>query len=125
MPDRFPPDTLELLRKTQEVEIETVAADGVTAHRTVIWVVVDDSGRALIRSYFGTVARWYREALARSSVTVHIGRHHIAATALVATDDDRISAASSGYRAKYPDDPATPAMVKPEVLSTTLELVPR
>jgi hypothetical protein len=125
MPDRFAPETLELLRTTQELEIETVAPDGVTAHRTVIWVVVDEGGRALIRSYLGTAARWYREALARSSVTLHIGRHHIAATAQVATDDDRISAASRGYLAKYPDDPSTPAMVDSKVLSTTLELVPR
>ena len=43
----------------QEVEIETQAPGG-SAHRTIIWAVVDDA-EVLIRSYRGATARWYRE----------------------------------------------------------------
>jgi hypothetical protein len=124
MPDRFPTELLALLRQTREIRIETVSEGG-TAHSTIIWVVVDDKGRALIRSYRGPTARWYREALARSSVTLQLGTRRIPATAQVATDDDRIEAASRGFLEKHAGDSATPAMVADGVLSTTLELIPR
>lgn len=124
MPEQFKAETLSLLRTTDEVRIET-SSDGGAVHSTIIWVVVDDRDRVLIRSYFGPVARWYREALSRSSVVIDVDGRRIQATALVATDDDRIAAASQGFQEKYPDDPATPAMVADAILSTTLELVPR
>jgi hypothetical protein len=124
MPDRFGGEVLSLLRASDEVRIET-SSDAGSVHSTIIWIVVDDRGRALIRSYRGPRARWYREALSRSSVVVEAGGRRIPATAVVATDDDRIEAASRGFLAKYPDDSATPAMVADGVLSTTLELVPR
>ncbi len=124
MPDRFPTDHLALLRQTPEIRIETVSAGG-AVHSTIIWVVVDHKDRALIRSYRGPSARWYREALARSSVTLVVGSRRITATAQVATDEERIDAASRGFLEKYAGDSATPAMVADAVLPTTLELVPR
>ncbi len=124
MPDRFPTDLRALLREMPEIRIET-ASDAGTVHSTIIWVVVDDRGRALIRSYRGPTARWYREALSRSSVTLQLGSRRIAATAQVATDEERIEAASRGFLDKYAGDSATPAMVADGVLSTTLELIPR
>jgi hypothetical protein len=124
MPDRFPTDLLALLRQAPEIRIETVS-DAEVVHSTIIWVVVDDRGRTLIRSYRGPSARWYREALARSSVTLQLGSRRIPATAQVATDEDRIEAASRGFLDKYAGDSATAAMVADAVLSTTLELIPR
>lgn len=124
MPERFNKDALKRLREAQEVRIQTSAAAG-EAHSTVIWVVVDDRDRVLVRSYLGPSARWYREALANSKVTIEVDGRKLPVTAVVATDDERISAASTGLLAKYPDDPATPTMVSDAVLSTTLELVPR
>jgi hypothetical protein len=124
MPDRFPGTILSLLRSTDEVRIET-ASDAGTVHSTIIWVVVDEQGRVLIRSYRGPTARWYREALSHSSVVLDAGGRRIPATALVATDDDRIEAASRGFLEKYAGDSATPAMVADAVLPTTLELAPR
>jgi hypothetical protein len=124
MARQFNTETLSLLRRTGEVRIET-ASDTGDVHSTIIWVVVDERGRVLIRSYNGPSARWYREALSRSSVVIDANGRRIQATAVVATDDDRIAAASQGFRQKYPDDPATPAMVADAILSTTLELVPR
>lgn len=124
MPDRFAREITELLRGSEEVRIETVADTG-RVHRTIIWVVVDDRDRVLIRSYLGSTARWFREALARPAVALLSDDRRIEATAVVATDDDRIEAASRGYRAKYAASPSTPAMLDERVLSTTLELVPR
>ncbi len=124
MPDQFPPGTLALLRDADEIRIETTSAAG-RVHSTIIWVVVDDGGRALIRSYRGPTARWYRETLARSSVVLEVSGRRIDATAQVATDEDRIGAASRGFLQKYAGDSATPAMVADAVLSTTLELIPR
>jgi len=124
MPERFNREALSLLRDASEVHIET-SIDGTKMHSTAIWVVVDDAGRALIRSYRGPSARWYREALANSKVTIDVDGQKIPATVVVATDEDRIGSASTELRAKYPDDPATPRMVSDAVLSTTLELVPR
>ncbi len=124
MPERFNREALSLLRDANEVRIET-SIDGTKRHSTVIWVVVDEAGRALIRSYRGPSARWYREALANSKVTIDVDGRKIPATVVVATDEDRIGSASTELRAKYADDPATPQMVSDAVLSTTLELVPR
>ncbi len=124
MPDHFPPDLLALLRQMPEIRIETVSSSA-AVHSTIIWVVVDDKDRALIRSYRGASARWYREALANASVTVQLGSRRIPATAQVATDEERIEAASRGFLDKYAGDSATPAMVADAVLPTTLELVPR
>jgi len=125
MPDRFGPDDLQVLAGTKEVEIETTMHEGAPRHRTIIWVVVDDEQRALVRSYRGGSARWFREALANPSVTIHADGRSIRAGVVVANDEARIEAASRGFRTKYPNDPSMPAMLTEEVLSTTLELTPR
>ena len=48
-PMSFAEDDLARIRAAEEVEIETQAPDG-PAHRTIIWIVVDDD-EAFIRSY--------------------------------------------------------------------------
>jgi hypothetical protein len=48
---RFDASDLGLLREEGEVEIETTAGDQGPTHRAIIWVVVDDRERVLIRSY--------------------------------------------------------------------------
>jgi hypothetical protein len=118
----FDTDDLARLAAAQEVEIETQPPDG-PPHRTTIWIVVDGE-EAFIRSYRGPTARWYREALANPAVAVHAGDRRLAATAIAATDPDSIERVSAGLWAKYPDDPATKAMVAPNNLPTTLRLEP-
>jgi hypothetical protein len=125
MPDRFGPDVLEALARAEEVEIETSSHEGAPRHRTTIWIIVDDQGRVLIRSWRGGTARWFREALANPAVTLRVDGRPIPAGVLVANDETRIQAASEGYRTKYAGSPSTPSMVADEVLSTTLELRPR
>lgn len=125
MPDRFAPDILDLLSGAEEIEIETAHHEGAARHRTIIWVVVDEEQRALIRSVNGGSARWFREAVANPEVTIHVGGRAIPAGVVVANDEARVRAASHGYQAKYAGDESTSAMLTDEVLSTTLELTPR
>ncbi|HUG94949.1 MAG TPA: nitroreductase/quinone reductase family protein [Pleomorphomonadaceae bacterium] len=124
-PTGFPPDVLDGLRTTDEVRIETRAAQSAPAHRTTIWVVVDDRDRVLIRTYLGPSSRWYREARANPECMLWLGGEPVAVRAEPANDPDRLAAASREYEAKYAGDPAVRGMVAEAQLPTTLELRPR
>jgi hypothetical protein len=111
---------LDLIDRTEEVEIETNGAEG-AVHRTVIWAVVDD-GDVFIRSYRGPHARWYREALADPSVALHIDAQRLPARAVPASDPASIERTSAGILSKYAGDPAAQAMVRAELLDLTLRV---
>jgi hypothetical protein len=121
---QFDAPDLALLREEDEIEIETAAGDEGPTHRTIIWVVVDDRDRVLVRSYRGPGARWFREITARRESLVRVRERDLPVRAIPANDDDRIEACSTGLRLKYADDPAMPRMLR-DHLETTLELVPR
>ncbi|TMB81539.1 MAG: DUF2255 family protein [Chloroflexi bacterium] len=125
MTERFPADIQALLAQAEEIEIVTSEHDQGPRHVTIIWPVVDDQGHVLVRSVRGTRGRWFREAVANPSVAILVDGREIPATALVATDEERVAAASRGYRSKYPPGPSVDAMLRDRVLGTTLELVPR
>ena len=118
----FGAELLDRLRQEIEVDIETRPAAGAEPHRTIIWVVVDDRDRVLVRSYRGAGARWYREATSGTPTALVVGDEVVPVTVEHARDDDRIRACSAELERKYAGDPATPAMVRDEVLDTTLEL---
>jgi hypothetical protein len=120
----FDASDLALLRQEDEIEIETSATEEGPTHRTIIWVVVDDRDRVLIRSYRGPGARWYREISARPESRILVRERSLPVRAIPANDDDRIEACSAGLRRKYAGDPAMPGMLR-EHLETTLELFPR
>ena len=113
-------DELDLIDRTEEVEIET-GGNAAPSHRTIIWAVVD-GGSVFVRSYRGPDARWYREALANPSVALHVDGRRLPATAVPAKDPDSIERTSAGLVRKYSKDPATPRMVRPEVLDLTFRL---
>jgi hypothetical protein len=127
-PVTFAKEDLAALAAEEEIRIETRAADG-TVHRTIIWIVVED-GVVYIRSVNGARARWYREALADPTVTVHIGMKRasskptrsIDARAVPAADPASIEACSAGLRNKYRTDPALGSMLREHTLPTTLRL---
>jgi len=121
---RFDASDLALLRAEDEIEIETSAGEAGPTHRAIIWVVVDERDRVLIRSYRGPGARWYREITAHPESRAHVRGRVLLVRAIAANDDDRIAACSEGLRRKYPGDPAMPRMLR-DHLETTLELVPR
>jgi len=124
-PMGFTPEVLDRLRTTDEVRIETRAAPSAPAHRTTVWVIVDEQGRVLIRTYRGPTSRWYREAQANPECVLWLGGETVPVRAEPVDDPDRIVAASRGYEAKYAGDPAVRGMVASAQLPTTLELKPR
>lgn len=119
----FEPFDVDLLRSSEEIEIETWSTSAGPRHRTIIWVVVDDRDRVLIRSYRGPSARWFREVVAQPACRIHVGGRTLDARAEPATDPERVAACSEGLRIKYAGHSATPAMRR-TYLETTLELVP-
>jgi len=120
----FSPDVLDRLRHEIEVHIETRPTADAPPHRTIIWVVVDAQDRVLVRSYRGATARWYREAMSGTPVALVVEAEVVPVAVEPARDEDRIRACSVELERKYAGDPATPAMVRDEVLDTTLELHP-
>jgi hypothetical protein len=120
---RFEAATLAAWRDELEVSVETTTPDA-EVHRTIIWIVVDAQDRVLIRSYRGATARWYREAVAAGHGAILLRDTRVPVRFEVARDPDRIAACSAELERKYAGDPATPAMVRDDVLGTTLEVLP-
>lgn len=81
-------------------------------------------GIPYIRSYLGERGRWFQEIRKEPHGAIHVGDRRIEVRAEPATDAASIEATSKTLETKYRGDPATPAMVRPEVLPTTLRLVP-
>jgi hypothetical protein len=119
----FSQDELDLIDRTEEVEIET-GGDAGAVHRAIVWAVVDGDA-VFIRSYRGPHARWYREALADPSVALHVDGRRLPARAVPAPDQSSIERTSAGFLRKYAGDPAAQSMVRPEVLDLTFRLEPR
>jgi hypothetical protein len=117
--------TLERLRTTEEVEIETRAAEDAQPHRTIIWIVVDEQDRVFIRSVRAAAGRWYREAVAHPGCVLHLAEMAIPVDAVPAADPEQVAACSRGLRAKYAGDPSTPSMLRDTTLPTTLQLLSR
>lgn len=111
---------LDLIDRTEEVEIETNGAEG-AVHKTIIWAVVDD-GEVFVRSYRGPDARWYREALADPSVALHVDGQRLPARAVPASDPASVERTSAEILSKYAGDPAAKSMVRPDLLDLTLRL---
>lgn len=120
---RFDASTLEVLARAEEVEIETRVSPEAPRHRVIIWVVVD-GGEAFVRSVRGTHGRWYRELLAHPSGTLHADGSKIPVRALPAGDPASIVRCSGALARKYAGDPSLGSMLVPDVLETTLRLVP-
>jgi hypothetical protein len=118
----FPADQLERIDRRPEVEIETHAADG-TVHRVIIWVVVDE-GEVFVRSVRGATGRWYRELLAEGSGVLRVGEEHVPVRATQTPDGASVARTSQALQGKYKGDPAVWAMLREEVLETTVRLEP-
>ena len=117
----FDARTLERLREAKEVDIETRSVGG-EAHSATIWVVVDPSDRVLVRSWKGSGARWYREAIAAGHAALVLDGIALPVLVERATDPARIDACSRELLAKYGNGATARSMVREEILETTLEL---
>ena len=125
MNDSFDTETLHLLDETDEVRIETRRNAGSPVHRVIIWVVVVE-GEVYVRSVRGAKGRWYRELSSNPQGALHVGERRIPVRAAPATDETTVEAVSGAYRSKYEETLPGPtaAMVRPDVLPTTLKLSP-
>ena len=122
---RFDREVLAALDRTEEVHIGTSRGSSPSGHETVIWAVVVD-GAAFVRSVRGGKGRWYREATANPDVTLRVDDRRVLARTVPETDARTIETVSGVIREKYgPSYPGpTAAMVREEVLATTLRLLP-
>jgi len=120
----FALDVATVLRKAATVRIETSAGDGRPVHRTIVWIVVDETGRAFVRSHRGGRGRWYRELIANPEGVVVVGPRRIRINAAPA-DQAGIEVCSRLLSEKYASSRASLAsMLRNEILETTLELHP-
>ena len=118
---KFDADTLRELRDVQEVRIRT---EKHPESAVVIWVVVADD-EVFVRSVRGPKGRWYRDLANGGPATLEFSGRRLAVQAIPADEPTAIERASRAYLSKYEPSPYAQAMVKPEVLSTTLRLQPR
>lgn len=120
----FALDDATRMRNARTVRIETSAGAGKPVHRAIIWIVVDETGRAYVRSWLGERGRWYRELVANPTGAVHVDGRRIAVRATRA-DAEGIETCSRLLREKHRTSRASLAsMLRDEVLDTTLELEP-
>lgn len=113
--------TLEAIAAAGEVSIETTA--GARTSNTIVWVV-EVAGVLYVRSFLGSAAKWYRRVVANPRVALVAGSHRVEFTAAHVTDPDVIASVSDAFLAKYPPGRSRDAMVRDEVLDTTLRLEP-
>jgi len=118
----FAESDLEALDAAEEIEIETNAGGGIV-HRTIVWPLVRD-GVVYLRSYKGPAGRWYREALAEPTVALHVDGRRLPGTVVPAPDAPSVEACSAALRDKYRGDGSLRAMLAPDVLPTTIRVVP-
>lgn len=121
----FDADTLAQWRDTDEIEIETTRGGDAPVHRTVIWIVADDT-TAYVRSVRGPAGRWYREMRGNPHGAVHAGGRRVAVAAEVVDDAATIAHVSELIRQKYERKwpGPTASMLRAETLPTTLRLSP-
>jgi hypothetical protein len=117
----FDADTLHELRHSQEVAIRT---EKHPKNAVVIWVAVADD-EVFVRSVRGPKGRWYRDLASGGPATLEFAGRRLAVQAIPASDPAAVGRASREYLRKYQPSPYAQAMVRSEVLPTTLRLEPR
>jgi hypothetical protein len=78
-----------------------------------------------VRSVRGAKGRWYRDLAAGGPATLEFAGRQLAVHAVPVSDPAAIAKASQEYLRKYQPSPYAQAMVRPDVLPTTLRLEPR
>ena len=119
------PEMLDALDRGEEVHIGTRRDASSPGHETLIWAVVVDGG-AFVRSVRGGKGRWYREASANPEVTLRVNDERVPVRAVPETGARTIGKVSEAIREKYGASYPGPtaAMLREEVLATTLRLLP-
>jgi hypothetical protein len=118
---KFNADALRELSDFREVAIRT---ERHPESAVVIWVVVTDD-EVFVRSVRGSKGRWYRDLATGGFATLEFAGRRLAVQAHPVSDADSIGRASREYLSKYQPSPYAQAMVRTDVLPTTLRLEPR
>lgn len=105
-------------------ELEIVTRSGPREYRTVVWAVVDDED-VFVRSFLGEEGAWYQRVLTNPDVDLRVADRSIPLRATHARDNASVACASQAFRRKYTKGANLDAMLRDEVLSTTLRLQPR
>ena len=120
MPGAFDDAALALLRETKEVRIRTSRSKGAGV---IIWVVVADDA-VFVRSVQGPAGKWYQTVAADGRARLALDAHEWPVRAAAVTDQATIGSVSQAFLSKYATSPYAQAMVRAEVLPTTLRLEP-
>lgn len=113
------------LAGTYEIRIETRDSLEAPAHRTIIWVVVDEDGAAVyVRSVRGDLSHWYRRLIANPQGSILVADDRIPVTAVPVLLSE-IELVSELLKRKYPPDQHLFAILRSHVVSATLRLEPR
>lgn len=116
----FAAATLDALRAVREVEIRT---EKHPKSAVVIWVVVAGD-EVFVRSWQGTRGRWYRDLARGGLASLEFDGNQLAVQAIPEPGDEVIAKASEEFLTKYQPSAHAMEMVRPEILPTTLRLVP-
>ena len=114
----------EILRALRDVREARIRTEKHPEGSVVIWVTVADD-EVFVRSVRGTKGRWYRDLAEGGPATLEFAGRRLAVQAIPASDPETVARASNEYLRKYRPSPYAQAMVKSEVLPTTLRLEPR
>ena len=117
----FDADVLREFRAMHEVAIRTEKHPSAAV---VIWVVVADD-EVFVRSVRGAKGRWYSDLSAGGPATLEFAGRRLAVQAIPVSDPAAVARASQEYLRKYQPSPYAQAMVRSDVLPTTLRLEPR
>jgi hypothetical protein len=119
----FKEDQLQRLRLAETPVIETRRSLQTPSHTTPVWVVVVDR-HVYVRSYRGQAGRWYQEVMAFPFALLHVREERLAVHAVDISDEAVIAQVSQALLQKYSTSSYVDAMVRPEILGTTLRLQP-
>jgi hypothetical protein len=118
------PDELRAIGDAEELDISSTRADGTLRPFVTIWHVAV-GGALYVRSAYGPENGWFRRAKASGSGRIRAGGVTKDVTFEVPTEDVR-DALDAAYHAKYDRYGRLVAtVVGPEVVGTTLRVVPR
>jgi hypothetical protein len=118
---RFDADALRDVRSTKEVRIRTEKHPD---SAVVIWVVVVDD-IVFVRSFRGARGRWYRDLATGGDATLEVAGRRLAVRATPEREPAAIERVSQEFLRKYQPSSYAEAMVKQDILATTLRLEPR
>ena len=125
MSESFPAQLLDALRAARTVRIRTRRASEDDRRETIIWLVVDEEDRVLVRSVRGARGRWFRDLRSQPMGLLIVGAAQVEMRAELAADPGRVDACSRALSEKYAHSGASLAsMLLPEVLEATMELHP-